>query len=130
MVILDTNIIIDHLRLARFTNSILAKLSLTHTSSELAISTITIQELFTGQSSSKKRPLEDIATTLSNLSIAEYTIEVAKLAGALMRKDHKLKFADASIAATAIHYGAHLATLNTKDFAEIPNLKLLKLPSA
>ncbi len=127
MVILDTNIIIDHLRLARFTNSILSKLSLTHTSSELAISTITIQELFTGQSSSKKKPLEDIATTLSSLIIAEYTIEVAKLAGALMRKDHNLKFADAAIAATAIHYGASLATLNTKDFKAIPGLKILKL---
>lgn len=127
MVILDTNIVIDHLRLSGPSNSILARLSLTSSSTELAISTITIQELFTGQSSANKKSLEKIASTLSNLTIAEYTIEIAKLAGSLMRNDHNLKFADAAIAATTISYGASLATINTKDFAGIPHLKLLTL---
>ena len=37
---------------------------------------------------------------------------------------HKLKLPDAQIAATAILYNVELFTLNRKDFAYIPNLKL------
>jgi len=37
---------------------------------------------------------------------------------------HKLEFADALIAATAIQHNAELFTLNRKDFAYIPSLKL------
>jgi len=37
---------------------------------------------------------------------------------------HKLKLPDAQIAATALFHNAELFTLNRKDFAYIPNLKL------
>jgi len=37
---------------------------------------------------------------------------------------HKLEFADALIAATAILHNVELYTLNRKDFVFIPNLKL------
>jgi len=37
---------------------------------------------------------------------------------------HRLEFADALIAATAIFHNANLFTLNRKDFACIPYLKL------
>lgn len=42
-------------------------------------------------------------------------------------RDYRLSFADAAIAATTIYYDAELATLNIKDFADIPHLKLLPL---
>lgn len=37
---------------------------------------------------------------------------------------HPIDFADAAIAATAIHNHCELATLNPKDFTGIPNLSL------
>ncbi len=128
MVIIDTSLIIDHLRQKTSKDSHLATLSLKYSSGELAISTITIQEIFAGKSSSYKKPLEKIATTLSNLNTVDYSLEIARLAGTLARDSKRtLQFADAAIAATAVHYGASLATLNTKDFKGVPDLKLLKL---
>lgn len=128
MVIIDTNLIIDHLRQLTNEDSILTKLSLQYPGKDLTISTITIQEIFAGQSSRYKKPLDKIATTLSNLNVVDYTIEIAKLSGILMRDSKtNLQFADAAIAATALHYDASLATLNTKDFAGIPQLTLIEL---
>lgn len=130
MVIIDTSLIIDHLRQQISEDTILASLSLKYPNGELAISTITIQEVFTGKSSSCKKPLEKIATTLASLTIVDYTLDISKLAGTLARDSKKnLQFADAAIAATAIHYDASLATLNTKDFLSIPRLNLSKLPT-
>jgi predicted nucleic acid-binding protein len=129
MVIIDTSLIIDHLRQQTPEDTILSQMSLKYPNGELSISTITIQEIFAGKSSSYKKPLGKIATTLSNLTPVEYSIEIARLAGTLARDSKRnLQFADAAIAATTIHYDATLATLNTKDFAGIPHLNLLKLP--
>lgn len=128
MVIIDTSLIIDHLRQKTSKDTHLASLSLKYPNGELAISTITIQEMFAGKSSSYKKPLEKIATTLSSLSTVDYSLEIAKLAGTLARDSRRtIQFADAAIAATTIHHNASLATLNTKDFKGIPGLKLLKL---
>lgn len=128
MVIIDTSLIIDHLRQQISGDTILASLSLKYPNGELSISTITVQEIFAGKSSSYQKPLEKIATTLASLTIVDYTIDISKLAGTLTRDSKiNLQFADAAIAATAIHYGASLATLNTKDFKGIPQLKLLPL---
>lgn len=128
MVIIDTSLIIDHLRQKTSKDTHLASLSLKYPNDELTISTITIQEIFAGKSSSYKKPLEKIATTLSNLSTVDYSLEIARLAGTIARDSKRtLQFADTAIAATAIHYGASLATLNTKDFKGIPGLKLLIL---
>lgn len=128
VILLDTNIIIDHLRQPNLTDSILSHLSLKYQSGELTISTITIQEIFAGKSTKQQKPLEKVATTLSNLEVVEYSIEIAKTAGILTRDSKtNLQLADAAIAATALHYDASLATLNTKDFRGIPNLKFVKL---
>lgn len=128
MVIIDTSLIIDHLRQQTLEDTILASLSLKYPCTELTISTITIQEIFAGKSSLYKNPLEKIAITLANLTTVDYSVEIAKLAGTLARDSRtNLQFADAAIAATTIHYGASLATLNTKDFKDIPHLKLLPL---
>lgn len=129
MVIIDTNLIIDHLRQQSSQDTILTTLSLKYPNGELTISAITIQEIFAGKSSLYKKPLEKIATTLSSLTIVDYSIEIARFAGTLVRDSKKnLQFADAALAATTIHYDAHLATLNTKDFLGIPHLNFLKLP--
>ncbi len=125
VIILDTNIIIDHLRL-KGQDSIQFNLINSHLDDSFSISTITIQELFAGASTLHKSPLSLLNQTLSELDILTYTQKVAELAGKIAR-DYHLTFADAAIAATAIQYEAYLATLNTKDFAGIPHLQLLPL---
>lgn len=125
VIILDTNIIIDHLRL-KGQNSIQFDLINDHLDDTFAISTITIQELFAGASTRHKTPLTILNQTLAELEILSYTPEISELAGKIMR-DYHLTFADSAIAATAIHYDANIATLNTKDFVGIPHLKLLTL---
>lgn len=126
MVIIDTSLLIDHLRLNVSNDSLLASLSLQYPDNQLAISSISIQELFAGQSTKKSQVTEQIAKIVSALVIFDYTPPIAKSAGMITR-DYHLTFADAAIAATCVHYQAQLATLNTKDFAGIPNLELLKL---
>jgi predicted nucleic acid-binding protein len=130
MVIIDTNIIIDHLRQQSRAQSIYDKLLKKYSRKNLAISTITIQELFMGQSTNKIKESSPLIKLLKGTKIYSHTTNIARHAGEITRdRKENIKFADAAIAATAVHYGAHLATLNTKDFVGISNLKLLKLPT-
>lgn len=125
VILLDTNLLIDHLRLqgnsSRYYNLIATRIEET-----FAISPVTIQELYTGESTKKSQVKKEVDETLSELEILPYNTNVSELAGTLAR-DYKLTFADAAIAATALFYDAELATLNTKDFSGIPQLKLLSL---
>jgi len=127
MIILDTNIIIDHLRQLTISLTIYQKLLRKYSRKSLGISTITIQELFVGQSTNSPKFQKHILNTITGIKIFSHNQSIAHRAGELMRDDNNLTFADAGIAATALHYQARLATLNTKDFAGIKNLPLLSL---
>lgn len=128
MVILDTNIIIDHLRQLESKQTTYQQLLKTYSRKSLGISTISIQELFTGQSTNNRHAKLVLVKSLKGLKVYSHTTNIAQLAGEITRDlNNQIKFADAAIAATAIHYGASLATLNSKDFSDIPSLKLLKL---
>src|SRR3989339_208739 len=83
-IILDPNIIIDHLRL-KGNDSIQINLINNHLDDSFSISTITIQELFAGASTLHKSPLYLLNQTLSELDILTYTQEVAELAGKITR---------------------------------------------
>jgi predicted nucleic acid-binding protein len=127
MVVLDTNIIIDHLRRLRGP-SWLEKIAKNFPKENLAISVITIQELYEGKSTREKEKEKMLLATITPLKILSYTYEIAELAGKIARDSQRpLELADAAIAATAIINDALLATLNKKDFAAIPRLKLLEL---
>lgn len=128
MVIVDTSIIIDHLRQPE--KVITPLMNVTHRVSRenLALSVISVQELFTGQSCRDPREYERLIETISPLHILSYTFDTAQRAGELMRDSRRsLEFADAAIAACAIINGASLYTLNTKDFIDIPGLDLYRL---
>lgn len=128
MVILDTNIIIDHLRQIEAKQTAYQQLLKKYTKKSLGISTITIQELFVGQSTRSKKFQKEILATISGIKIFAHSKPIAHRAGELMRdSNNNLKFADSAIAGTALHYNAKLATLNTKDFTGIPHLQLLSL---
>ena len=126
MVILDTNIIIDHLRQKTSGRSILRQLSHDNPKETLAVSIISITELYQGKITLKKETEKDMLAVISPLKILPFTYEIAHLAGCFIRDRIADEFADAAIGATAIVNQASLYTLNTRDFASIPDLDLYK----
>lgn len=124
MVILDTNIIIDHLR-QQSDSSLLIKINQIEGKDSLAISTITVQELFEGKSTKNDQKLNELLSILSPFKIIEYNLETAQLAGKIARDlKNPIEFADSAIAATCIQNNLKLLTLNIKHFSNIPDLDL------
>ena len=125
MVILDTSIVIDHLRLCNREKTILMEITNKCPASELAISVISIQELYEGRSTKNSEKELIMLSVISPLRVLPYTYQLAENAGKLARElSSSIQFADAAIAATALEYDAQVATLNTKDFQKIKVLKL------
>ena len=125
MVILDTNIIIDHLRQAGRENSVLQRFVEHGTDNALAISVITIQELYVGQSTKDVAKELQMLSVLSKFNVLPYNNEVATYAGKLARDvPNGVSFADSAIAATAMLNNASLLTLNRKHFQSIKDLRI------
>ncbi len=125
MVVLDTSIIIDHLRQPKEKETYLTKIAKQKPKEELAISMISVQELYEGKSTKDGEKEQHLLATIVPLQILLYTYEVAQLAGKIARDlGRSIELADAAIAATAIINGAQLLTLNKKDFLGIEGLKL------
>jgi len=119
MTLLDTNILIeiykDNVEIASSVDSI----------QEIAVCDVVRAELFYG--ARNKRELQAISADLEGLTNLSLLPQISEMAVNLVKTyclSHKLEFADALIAATAILYSADLFTLNRKDFLFIPNLKL------
>lgn len=127
MVIVDTNIIIDHIRQNPSVASYLTKLLENFAPSEIALSVITIQELYVGKSTRFEEKEKGLLKAIDHFKILPYSYDIACFAGKIVRDSHEhVVFADAAIAATAIIHKSPLFTLNTKDFQNIKNLKLYK----
>lgn len=123
---LDTNIIIDHLRVYRKSDSYFAKIVRLMSKEVFALSSISIQELYIGQSSKDIRKEKEMLLIIRALQLLPYTYEVAQLAGEIARdRSTAIGFADAAIAATTMLNGCHLFTLNKKDFTGIKDLQLI-----
>lgn len=126
MVVLDTSIIIEHLRLSKDRESSLINIIQKCPNESLAISSITIQELYEGQSTRDDRKERLLIETINPLILLPYTKEIAQLAGIIARDlNEPIEIADAAIAATTILNKAKLATLNTKHFRNISDLIFL-----
>jgi predicted nucleic acid-binding protein len=103
----DTNILIDHLNgVTKATREITR-------SKGPAISVITWIEVMTGAASQNEEAV--LRTFLSNFQCLEITREVAERA-AVIRRQKRIKMADAIILATAEAAGRQLVTRNVKDF--------------
>lgn len=125
MVILDTSVVIDHLRRPP-KQSYLYKLRKRILKETFALSIVSVQELYEGQSTKVEQKEQTMLATIGPLKIVSYTYDVAQLAGEIARDLRRpIDFADAAIAASAIINGAQLATLNKKDFMGIGDLELL-----
>lgn len=125
MVILDTSVIIDHLRQPG-TRSLLERFVIAHPKETLAMSVISIQELYEGQSTKPDGKEKDMLSAIAPLRVLPYTYEIAEEAGKLARDlRYPIEFADAAIAATALVHGFSLFTLNKKHFEGILALELV-----
>lgn len=126
MVVLDTNIIIDHIRTFRTEESESYLQSLLK--EDLAISVITIQELYVGKSMDDEKNIRLVNKIIEPYTFLNYTPEIAMLAGAIGRNQYsKSYFADAAIAATCLKHDAKLATLNKKHFEGIGGLEFVEV---
>jgi predicted nucleic acid-binding protein len=120
-VVLDTDIIIDFFRAEIGPFSRLIELQNRH-AIELYLSSITVMELFTGESSEKNAAqLEEF---IEKFRIVTFDKILARFTGELRRgRKLNLHFADFIIGSTTLWLGAELATRNKKHFQEIPGLK-------
>lgn len=122
-IIIDTDLVIDWLRLKKRKETLLEKI-LQNKNLKPLISVVTLQELFIGQSSRKLKEEKKIRKIISLFKIKNITPEIAERAGKILRdRPGKMSFPDAKIAATAILRKAYLATKNRKDFQNIKGLK-------
>jgi predicted nucleic acid-binding protein len=119
MILIDTNIFIeiyrDNIAIATIVDNI----------PEIAVCDVVRAELFYG--ARDKHDLQEIVTDLEGLSVLSLSQQISEMAVNFVKTyclSHKLEFADALIASTAIFHNVELYTLNRKDFVFIPNLKL------
>lgn len=123
---MDTSILIDYLRRPGKVNLPLEELTQLYPKERLAISMLSVQELYSGKSSRESVKEKLFLELVEVLEILPYSYSVAKLAGEITRDFGKsIGFPDAAIAATAILNKASLFTLNKKDFQGINKLKLV-----
>lgn len=124
MVVLDTSIIIDHLRQKNNQQTALMKIVDCVARESLALSVISVQELYEGRSTKEKAKEDYLLATIVPLRILPYSYEVAQLAGEIARDlEASIEFADAAIASTALVNGALLYTLNKKHFEHIQGIE-------
>lgn len=123
-ILIDTSIIIDHLRLKNKKQTILTKIFLA--GHDLFTSILTHTESYAGKSIWKNKDartyLENILADMKILPLTEkLSIEAGQISAI-----YNLETVDAIIAATALFHKLELATLNVKDFEKIAGLKLKK----
>jgi predicted nucleic acid-binding protein len=121
--LIDTNILIDHLRGEALATQFLTNVETGRT--KACISVLTAYELLTVPhlQAGETREIERLLTLLPSLAI---TPRVARLA-AEFRRRYQTDIADALIAATAKIRNAMLVTRNLKDFQRIKGLRLQTL---
>jgi tRNA(fMet)-specific endonuclease VapC len=126
-VLIDTSIVIEHLRKQNRQKSILYNIVDTYA---LFISTIVEFELYVVATDESKR--RDIQEILAWCVVLPFTSNIAQTAAVIYQqlraKNQQLEIRDILIAATALAHDLPLMTLNTGHFNRISVLKLVSLP--
>ena len=119
MTVLDTTVVIDHLRGVPAAGDYLRVLPAVPTCSE-----ITRAEVLQGLRRAERRAAEALFTVLHWADVDERITRRAGGLGRRYRRSHPgLALADLVIAATALELGQPLATLNVKHFPMFPRLR-------
>ncbi len=125
-VLLDSSIIIDHLRKKDKSKSILYRIT---NKFELFISSITVFELYAGAIDELKQ--KDIEIILNYINVIPFDLETAKKSGAiyiyLKKKNKVIEIRDIFIATTSILNNLPLITLNVSHFEKIDEINILKV---
>jgi predicted nucleic acid-binding protein len=123
MILCDTNILIEVSRNNKTIDKILNNIGFQN----IVVSDVVRAELFFG--ARNKLELQMLRKSLNAFTSLPIQPDISALAVALIMQyclSHKLDFHDALIAATAIIHNIELYTLNVKDFAFIPQLRLFR----
>jgi len=127
--LLDTSILIDHLRQYRPATEFLE--TLFNGGVPAFISVVTEMELYAGKSMQKASNEEDVTNFLELFNCIPITSNIARQAGGLLRnyRHQGLTPSDAFIASTAIVQKTNLITRNVKHFRMIKGLLVFDLPT-
>lgn len=122
-ILIDTSVLIDHLRKSNKEKSLLFKIVEKY---DLFISTVSIFEMYAGASDQRKT--RDIQIILGILESLPFSLEIAQKAGQLyldLKKENLiLEIRDLFIGATAIIHNLPLLTFNRKHFERIKEIPL------
>lgn len=122
--LIDTSIIIDHLRKKNKNESRLYHIVGRFT---LFVSAITVFELFAGAINDQKK--QDISHVLEYVKIIPFTRVTAQKSGeiylSLWKENQLIETKDLFIAATALSHDMALMTLNLKHFQRVKGLNIL-----
>lgn len=120
--VVDTSIVIDHLRAGDKNATKLVKLAEKY--QVLFISAVSVYELYAGATSPFK--IEETSSIISNMSVLLFDEDVALKAAEIYRqlksKNKLIEFRDLFIAATCVVHDYPIATLNKKHFERIDSL--------
>jgi tRNA(fMet)-specific endonuclease VapC len=129
--ILDTSIIVALERRGKPASANFAEIGKMAGDVPVALSAMTIFELMHGVERARtpeqaQRQLAFVDLLCHGIPVFPVSLEIARIAGriegALAGKGIAVALDDLLIGATALHLGFGVATLNTKHFAQIPNL--------
>jgi tRNA(fMet)-specific endonuclease VapC len=135
-IILDSSVIIAAERRGHTVLEILEQVRSSQGEIEIGVSVVSIAELVHGAYRARtevqqQRRLEFIERLSSDVPVYPVTLEIARLAGRIEgqqeSKGIQLAFEDLLIGATALHLSYAVATLNFRDFQQVPGLSLVKL---
>lgn len=123
--LIDTNVLIDHLR--GFRNATDFLLKVIEVGNDLHISTLTEMELFAGKNISEKENA-DLVNLLNSFDIIHVNSAIARKAGELLRLYYYNGLApvDALIASSAIYTKSILVTKDIKHFSLVKGLLTLQ----
>ncbi len=120
MILVDTNIFVDHLRGHKPATKFFASLA---TSDNVIFSAITEAELVAGKECDDPSKRELLLHFLHRWDKIPVSNQIALMAGDISR-NYNLEVPDAIIASTAILNKAEVVTKNVKDFKRITNLEI------
>jgi tRNA(fMet)-specific endonuclease VapC len=135
-IILDSSVLIAAERRGHSSLQILEELKSAQGEIDIGVSVVTIAELVHGAyrartQEQQQRRLEFIDRLSSDLPVYPVTLEIARLAGRVEgqqeAKGIQLPFEDLLIGATTLHIGFAVATLNLRDFKQVPGLSVVQL---
>ena len=122
-ILLDTDIIIDHLRGFEKSTSLFNKVKSADVSS--CISIVTLVELYSFSKMDLPIEIGRVENLLKYMSILNLDTQIAKTAGELRRK-YSCSFPDAVIASTAYSFSLTLLTRNTKHYKMIKEINVIR----